>query len=48
MNPIFSIIIPHKGIPDLLMLCLKSIPVLLGTRERGVPVSRIIGVINNQ
>lgn len=27
MNPIFSIIIPHKGIPDLLMRCLKSIPV---------------------
>ena len=26
MNPIFSIIIPHKGIPDLLMRCLKSIP----------------------
>ena len=27
MNPSFSIIIPHKGIPDLLMRCLKSIPV---------------------
>jgi hypothetical protein len=23
MNPIFSIIIPHKDIPDLLMRCLK-------------------------
>lgn len=27
MTPSFSIIIPHKGIPDLLMRCLKSIPV---------------------
>jgi len=27
MNPTFSIIIPHKNIPDLLMRCLKSIPV---------------------
>jgi len=27
MNPQFSIIIPHKEIPDLLMRCLKSIPV---------------------
>ena len=27
MNPTFSIIIPHKDIPDLLMRCLKSIPV---------------------
>ena len=27
MNPLFSIIIPHKDIPDLLMRCLKSIPV---------------------
>lgn len=27
MIPTFSIIIPHKGIPDLLMRCLKSIPV---------------------
>ena len=27
MPPIFSIIIPHKEIPDLLMRCLKSIPV---------------------
>ena len=27
MNPIFSIIIPHYNIPDLLMRCLKSIPV---------------------
>lgn len=27
MNPIFSIIIPHYDIPDLLMRCLKSIPV---------------------
>ena len=27
MNPTFSIIIPHKEIPDLLMRCLKSIPV---------------------
>ena len=25
--PLFSIIIPHKDIPDLLMRCLKSIPV---------------------
>ena len=25
--PSFSIIIPHKGIPDLLMRCLRSIPV---------------------
>lgn len=28
MNPLFSIIIPHYDIPDLLMRCLKSIPVL--------------------
>lgn len=27
MNPLFSIIIPHKDIPNLLMRCLKSIPV---------------------
>ena len=27
MNPLFTIIIPHKDIPDLLMRCLKSIPV---------------------
>jgi len=27
MNPSFSIIIPHKDIPDMLMRCLKSIPV---------------------
>jgi len=27
MNPTFSIIIPHKDIPDLLMRCLRSIPV---------------------
>ena len=27
MIPTFSIIIPHKGIPDLLMRCLRSIPV---------------------
>ena len=27
MNPTFSIIIPHKEIPDLLMRCLRSIPV---------------------
>jgi glycosyltransferase involved in cell wall biosynthesis len=27
MSPTFSIIIPHKGIPDLLMRCLRSIPV---------------------
>lgn len=27
MTPTFSIIIPHKGIPDLLMRCLRSIPV---------------------
>ena len=27
MTPTFSIIIPHKEIPDLLMRCLKSIPV---------------------
>ena len=27
MNPLFSIIIPHYDIPDLLMRCLKSIPV---------------------
>ena len=27
MSPLFSIIIPHKEIPDLLMRCLKSIPV---------------------
>ena len=27
MNPSFSIIIPHKEIPDLLMRCLRSIPV---------------------
>ena len=27
MNPIFSIIIPHYDIPDLLIRCLKSIPV---------------------
>ena len=27
MNPLFSIIIPHYNIPDLLMRCLKSIPV---------------------
>ena len=27
MCPTFSIIIPHKNIPDLLMRCLKSIPV---------------------
>ena len=27
MNPSFSIIIPHKDIPDLLMRCLRSIPV---------------------
>lgn len=27
MNPKFSIIIPHYDIPDLLMRCLKSIPV---------------------
>ena len=25
--PLFSIIIPHKEIPDLLMRCLRSIPV---------------------
>lgn len=25
--PLFTIIIPHKDIPDLLMRCLKSIPV---------------------
>lgn len=25
--PLFSIIIPHKDIPDLLMRCLRSIPV---------------------
>ena len=25
--PLFSIIIPHKDIPDLLMRCLSSIPV---------------------
>ena len=27
MKPLFSIIIPHYDIPDLLMRCLKSIPV---------------------
>lgn len=27
MTPTFSIIIPHKDIPDLLMRCLRSIPV---------------------
>ena len=27
MTPSFSIIIPHKEIPDLLLRCLKSIPV---------------------
>jgi len=27
MEPNFSIIIPHYNIPDLLMRCLKSIPV---------------------
>ena len=27
MNPLFSVIIPHREIPDLLMRCLKSIPV---------------------
>ena len=27
MNPLFTIIIPHYNIPDLLMRCLKSIPV---------------------
>lgn len=27
MTPLFSIIIPHKDIPDLLMRCLRSIPV---------------------
>ena len=27
MTPTYSIIIPHKGIPDLLMRCLESIPV---------------------
>lgn len=27
MNPLFSIIIPHYDIPDLLMRCLESIPV---------------------
>ena len=27
MHPTFSIIIPHKEIPDLLMRCLQSIPV---------------------
>lgn len=27
MNPTFSIIIPHKDIPDLLMRCLRSIPI---------------------
>lgn len=27
MFPLFCIIIPHKDIPDLLMRCLKSIPV---------------------
>lgn len=27
MNPTFTIIIPHKDIPDLLVRCLKSIPV---------------------
>ena len=27
MNPLFSVIIPHYDIPDLLMRCLKSIPV---------------------
>ena len=27
MTPTYSIIIPHKGIPDLLMRCLRSIPV---------------------
>jgi len=27
MTPTFSIIIPHKEIPDLLMRCLRSIPV---------------------
>lgn len=27
MNPLFSIIIPHYDIPDLLMRCLRSIPV---------------------
>ena len=27
MCPLFSIIIPHKEIPDLLMRCLKSIPI---------------------
>ena len=27
MNPLFSVIIPHREIPDLLMRCLKSIPI---------------------
>ena len=27
MNPLFSIIIPHYNIPDLLMRCLKTIPI---------------------
>ena len=27
MTPTYSIIIPHKEIPDLLMRCLRSIPV---------------------
>ena len=27
MQPLFSVIIPHYDIPDLLMRCLKSIPV---------------------
>ena len=27
VSPTFSIIIPHKDIPDLLMRCLRSIPV---------------------
>ena len=27
MTPIYSIIIPHKDIPDLLQRCLDSIPV---------------------
>lgn len=27
MNPLFTIIIPHYNIPDLLMRCLKSIPI---------------------
>ena len=30
MPPLFNIIIPHKDISDLLMRCLKSIPVSEG------------------